>query len=507
MGENRSRLGRLLGRLRPQAGFALVMALGVMTVLGLAGSSIVFFSTANSGEAARSSADNAAFALAEAGINNALAKLRGPNVNPFNPYLLSSQTTTYDTGTSTWSGTLDETTGVWTLTGVGTTRNPTGVNAVPVQRHASITVPVTPAPEQPVQQSWNYIYSRQRGMTCDMTIGNSVQVDSPLYVSGNLCLQNTATITKGPLYVGGRLTMAQSANAVGSATNTIAGAHVVGGCKWYTNTLHSPCLSGAGSAGKDNVWASPLDAVAGSTPAPTVSWDAWYLNADPGAYYPCNVVSGTPPRFDDDQGARTSPDPTKRNDSLNTSPVADLTPAASYTCKTAAGELSWDATNRVLTVNGTIFIDGSAKVANGAVNSYTGVGTLYLSGTLLMQNSSLCAMVSSDGSGCTTAGWTPDSRLLVIVSNGNGSWGGAAGQVVAGDSIQFVSATFQGALYGTYIIDLGTTSRFDGPMDGSTVKLGQSVGSSYPTISLGPIGAPGTTPVYGTVGTPSGFNG
>ena len=44
-------------------------------------------------------------------------------------------------------------------------------------------------------------------------------------------------------------------------------------------------------------------------------------------------------------------------------------------------------------------------------------------------------------------------------------------------------------------------------MDGSTVKLGQSVGSSYPTISLGPIGAPGTTPVYGTVGTPSGFSG
>jgi hypothetical protein len=95
----------------------------------------------------------------------------------------------------------------------------------------------------------------------------------------------------------------------------------------------------------------------------------------------------------------------------------------------------------------------------------------------------------------------------MIVSNGNGSWGGAAAQVVAGDSSQLVSSTFQGALYGTYIIDLNTTSRVDGPMDGSTVKLGQSVSSSYPAISLMPSGTPGTTPVYGTVGTPSGFNG
>src|SRR5712691_3355477 len=140
MGQKSSLAARLLRRLRVQTGFALVTTLGIAAGLGLTGETLMYFSTANAGEASRSAADNGAFTLAEAGINDALAKLQSPSVNPFNPYLLSSQTTTYNTGASTWSGTLDEATGIWTLTGIGTTRNPTGVNAAPVQRHVSITV-------------------------------------------------------------------------------------------------------------------------------------------------------------------------------------------------------------------------------------------------------------------------------------------------------------------------------------------------------------------------------
>jgi hypothetical protein len=505
MGQNRSRRGRGIGRLHCQSGLALVMALGVMTVLGMVGSTVIFYATENSGEATLSAQQDGAYALAEAGINDALAKLAAPGTNPFNPYALGQQTTTYDNGTATWWGTLDETSGTWTINAVGTTRKPGG--GAPAQRHESVSLPVYPAPQQTPNSSWNYIYSRSKGLTCDMTIANSVQVNAPLYVSGNLCMQNTATITKGPLYVGGRITMSQSTNAVGSLTNVIAGAHVVGGCKWYTNLLHSPCQYGAGLSGFDNIWASPLDNTPGTAAPPLVNWDAWYLNADPGPYYPCENVAGTPPVFDNDQGPRTSPDATKRNDSLNTSPSFNLTPASSYTCKTAAGELSWDAVNRVLTVNGTIFIDGSAQVTNGLVNSYVGVGSLYLSGTFFIKNSALCAVVSGDGTGCTTTGWNPNTRLLMIAANGNGSFGGAAGQVIAGDSIQLVSGTFQGAMYGTYIINLDTTSRVDGPMDGSTVQLGQSVNSNFPPISLMPAGTPGTSPVYGTLGTPNGYNG
>ena len=59
----------------------------------------------------------------------------------------------------------------------------------------------------------------------------------------------------------------------------------------------------------------------------------------------------------------------------------------------ASGELSWNATTKTLTVKGTIFIDGSAKVANGAFNTYNGQATIYLSGTFYLDGK-LCGGVS-----------------------------------------------------------------------------------------------------------------
>jgi hypothetical protein len=62
--------------------------------------------------------------------------------------------------------------------------------------------------------------------------------------------------------------------------------------------------------------------------------------------------------------------------------------------------------------------------------------------------------------------------------------------VPAGDSIQLVSATLQGALYGTNAIDNDTTSNVIGTMIGSTVALGQSVTTSFPAIKIMPTGMP-----------------
>jgi len=40
--------------------------------------------------------------------------------------------------------------------------------------------------------------------TGDTTLTNSVVVNAPLYIAGNLCLQNSSAIMKGPLIVRAR---------------------------------------------------------------------------------------------------------------------------------------------------------------------------------------------------------------------------------------------------------------------------------------------------------------
>jgi hypothetical protein len=487
------------------------MAIGILGVLTMSGTALIYYSNTNARSAEYSDDKSSAYDLAEAGVNEMMAILSKPDNNALNKYLLGEQangtvvhtTHTYDRGTVEWWGTLTQNvngSSSWSLTSIGSIKNSTGSTASAANRTLTATVPVVPTYTQPLNNpSWNFIYSRGTGQTCDMTIQNSVLVRSPLYVAGNLCLNNTAAITSGPLIVQGSFTMAQSANYAGTSTTPLNQLHVRNGCKWKNNAQHNPCQQGAGASGFDNIYATSISNNPSTSAAPTVDWDAWYLNANPGPYYGCLTQSGTPPTFDNDQGSAASPSATHRNNSLTT--VQDLTPSSSYTCKGSSGELSWNATTKVLTANGTIFIDGSAQIQNGAVNTYTGSATIYVSGTLLFKNSSLCQAVS--GGTCTTTGWDPSQRMLVFVVNGNGSGAAPQNQVSAGDSVQLVSAYAQGALYATNAIELGTTSQFDGPLDGSTVSLGQSTSSSFPGLSFVPAGMPGNPEVYAQPQPPS----
>ena len=508
------RLRRLFKR---QDGITLIMAVGILGVLSFTGATMIYYSSTNARSAEVSVDSTSAYSLAEAGINEMMAVLSRPENNALNPYLLGYQadgtvvhtTSTYDGGTVEWWATLTQTVGTstWNLTSVGKVKNASG-RISDVQRTLTAKVPVIPTYTQPLNNpSWNFIYSRSTGATCDMTVTQSVIINSPLYVAGNLCLQNTAAINAGPLIVHGSLAMSQSANRAGTSTTPLNQLHVKNGCKWKNNPQHNPCQQGLGDSGYDNVWATSISNNPAVSEAPTVDWDPWYLNANPGPYYPCLTTSGTPPAFDNDQGSAASPNPAKRNHSLST--VQNLTPSTSYTCASSAGELSWNATTRVLTANGTIFIDGSATIQNGAVNTYVGSATIYLSGTLLIKNSKLCQATTGSGASttCTTSGWDPAQRMLVFVTNGNGSAGGAQGQVNSGDGVQMISAYAQGALYATNAIDIDTTSQFDGPLDGSTVMLGQSTSSSFPGLSFVPAGMPGNPEVYAQPQSPQLYSG
>jgi Tfp pilus assembly protein PilX len=165
-----------------------------------------------------------------------------------------------------------------------------------------------------------------------------------------------------------------------------------------------------------------------------------------------------------------------------------------------SGELSWNATTKTLTVTGTIFIDGSAKISNGALNTYNGQATLYLSGTFYA-NGSLCAAVS--GTACNFAGWNPDHEMFMIVANGNG------GQVTPGDSIQIANNfSYQGGLYGTNAVEFGNNVNVDGPIVGSQILLSNNLTTNaFPNITVVPVGMPSNKDVYAQPNPPQSFSG
>jgi len=534
----------LLRLLRNERGMVLPLALGVLTALTISTVAVIDYSTANARSAARSFGDKNAQALAEAGINNAISLLLTQNAldkyafcpdSNSTPQLPCWNTRNYEGGTATYTGELiintstPPFTAYWRLTSTGTVRNPTG-GSKPVQRTLTARAPVVPADQQQLQSpSWNYIYSRAPGTGqafngCDMTLSNSVAVSSPLFVNGNLCMQNTATIISGGLFVRGSLTMFQNANRVGSASTPINDAHIAKGCKYLNQSSHSPCLYGAGGNPTlaDNVWANALDGNAGAVEPPSVLWNDWYVNASPGPYYPCIApASGEAANpswvFDSPVAASSASDTLKLTYKNNNAGLINLTPSTSYSCKTVAGvkndqlvynELSWNATTHVLNIKGTMFIDGSVKIDNGVTNSYVGQGVIYLSGTLLVKNSKLCGKLDpSNSSNCTTSGWDPNVNLITFVANGNGSSPSPDNQVTAGDSVQVVSSHVQGAIYATNVIEIGTTSNVDGPLDGSTVILGQTSNSAFPPFTLVPSGMPGNSAVYAYAQNPEMYSG
>src|SRR5215208_1757285 len=479
----------LLQRVRSDDGFALVLALVVMSVMTIIVTTAMSYSSQNQGAAGRSKADQVAFALAEAGLNNASAMLGSASLNALSPTALPAPSDPgsmqYEGGTAEWWGTLDPSTGTWSVGARGTVRNPT--RAAPVVRTVSELVDVQPSLSQPANTiSWNYIWATRSGYGCDMTIQQSVAVASPLYVEGNLCLQNTATIGNGPLVVKGRLIMYQKQNGVGTPSNRVNEVHLGDGCQYWNKNVDIPC---AGPS--DNVYARVLDARPPAITPPLPNWDGWYLNSNPGPFFPCVSVSGPVPVFDGNQNV-SAPSLATRDGSV--AAPFNLTPDASYSCETSGGELTWDASRHKLTIEGTVFIDGSAYVQNGAVNEYDGQGSLFLWATFLIKISSLCAVVDAGGTGCApTSSWDPNRELIMVAAHGDGA---VDGLVPTGDSIQLVSSTLQGALYATNAIDSDTTSQPIGPMIGSTINLGQSVSTSFPMITIVPTGMISGTTVY-----------
>jgi Tfp pilus assembly protein PilX len=198
------RLDACLRLLRDEDGIALIMALGIMLVLTISLTAVVFLTASAARDAQRTNAGQKANALAEAGVNNAVAVLNanypGTGSYPGDSTLLPSRTTTYSTGTATWSGSLVQAPPTaawsyeWDITSVGDVKNPTGPNTNDVKRTITAVVPVvipTSASQTSSSSAINFIYAKG-----DITFGQSVNVKAPIYAGGNLTLTNTATIAE-----------------------------------------------------------------------------------------------------------------------------------------------------------------------------------------------------------------------------------------------------------------------------------------------------------------------
>ena len=100
------------------------MALGIMTVLAISGTTIVYFTSSSARTASRSSSDQKAYAFAEAGLNDALSILENAS-NPTVSTLLPQTVASFEGGSATYSGTIDSNY-VWTITSIGSVRSPSG---------------------------------------------------------------------------------------------------------------------------------------------------------------------------------------------------------------------------------------------------------------------------------------------------------------------------------------------------------------------------------------------
>jgi hypothetical protein len=489
---------------------ALVMALGIMLVLAILGAVVTTYTTSGQRTASRSSSGVSAYSLAEAGINNAMSVLAkqknaaNANLLPDNTVARPANVSYYDGGANgnppyvKWWGTFNSGTAVWAVTSIGYMRNPTG-GSRPVTRKISVTVQVRPAPMQPTSNpAWNYIIATRTSTPkgCDESLNNSVNIQSPMYILGNLCLNTPSQVSGGPLHVRGWMKLDVNTN-VGSSGAPLNEVHVANGCSYKTGALVLP--QNGGCAPSQKVWGTVVNSNPITLDLPTADYASWYVNSAPGPRHACTTQSGAVPVFDND---------TAWNNSVGS--IFNLTPSGSnYSCTvqsggTVVGQLSWDHTAKTLTILGTVFIDGSVTVNYGYQNvpvQYTGTGTIYIGGTFLIKSTQFCATITAANDACDFPHWDPNSRFLVIVANGDG------GQVPVGDSIQLVSSSFEGGLFGTSAIELDTHTRTEGPMIAGTEIFDNTVfANTWPLIKI-PAGMPGAIVVDAPPDPPGGYSG
>ena len=411
---------------------ALIMALGMLMVLTIALTTVIFVTTSGARDAKRTNAGQRAYSIAEAGINSALAQLAThyPTFSPAGSSTwVSGPSVTYPSGVTcnpattttdcvSWTGTFSG--NDWTLTGTGTVPNPTGGSGKAAVRtvSASLHVSSVPASFQPFG-----IFSGDPQAQCT-DLGGNISVDVPIYVKNCLNMHGTFSGT----YAGATA----DAKVWDAPPYTVSGGVSSSGQTVTVNVLHNLDLSGNGATigvqtgtidhrvksvsvgscsgpctgGSKQIFAQTYNNSPDNTLSlPTLDAASVYSGTNWGGAT-CSTTGGASNPFD------TSP---PRNNSGGV-----LFPGSgSYSCSLtdAQGQthsISYTASSKALTISNSWYVDGDLAFPNATIN-YTGRGTIFVNGVVSMSSQAkICASV-------TCIDWDPtvasNPNLLIVALN------------------------------------------------------------------------------------------
>jgi len=432
--------------LREQSGQALVLALTTMAVLATLTTAVTLEVTVNHRESGVSANADKAFAIAQLCLAQAEGLVYSAAASHVQP-ATGSQSCSQDGGTGTYSASVAADGVSWTMTATATYQ---GIQKT-VSAQANVPSPITVTDGS----VWNYLYADSTsGCT---TLSNSTIISVPVFIRGNLCMQNSAQITGANVEIGGNVTFANT-SSIGTSTQKISALQVAGTCNGVT-----PGTTGCNGSSSP-VWANSIyHGLTQTLQMPAVDFDAMYLNANPGPAtgHACGPAStGVPANFFDND--------TVQNNSI-TNVATNLFPSTAYDCKAASGtnEIKWtpgQGTNPgQLYINGAFYFDGNLTVGSSTSIVYTGTGTIYLSGTIAFNGSSSFCGIST----CSTS-WNPDVNGIIFLA---ACW---APNTTGGTLITY-------AANGIYCEDINTTK---------TVQFGSYVATDYAMRSgsnMGPV--------------------
>ena len=533
---------------REESGIALVLALAISVTLSLMVFSMTQYVTSNQRSAKTSSSDNLARNYAEAAMNTAYSRINYANtqasisagLSPAKPSLLGCGTGTSGasdcstisplcvafTGSCPRSGTYSPTAGTasvygfytgtapaanatyanvpeaaseWIIVATGYTLNASGNLDAKTLRG---TVLIGPGGAGAVAAVWNHIFMTAPlvpGVCQANFSGNNMLIDVPLYVIGNMCLSGQNTVMKEmaggqavDLQVGGALSLNGSGSSVGDWTTTpvtgITSGVVVGGC---TNGAIGTATTACNSTNYHYSVKNQGAFVAQSDPEETdadVAND--YATFDPGPKHACQTQTGSLAlsAFDSSLNGASEPDISGSGTNGSSFELAPLN--SDYVCVSqsgaSTGQLSWNHTTHVLTINGSIFFDSNLTISNNV--TYAGTAVIETAGTITFQGNNL--QVCAQNTSCLFSNWQGSSGnndMLTLASVKKN----------ASPAIKFTdnAQTFQGSLWtqptsnmtfvknGVHVEGPMALGSFDSTFNNATID-------PLPVIKNMPVGAP-----------------